>query len=45
MGRPPLTFMNVRTGFPLIVLRMGRKEVVYRSRFLYCLTACSSDKP
>ena len=38
-------FMKARRGLPLTVLRMGRKEVVNRSRFLYCFRACSSVRP
>jgi hypothetical protein len=39
------SFINVRMALPLIVLRMGRKLLVYTSTLPYLATACSSVSP
>lgn len=39
------SFMKLRSGEPLMVLRMGRKLLVYTSTSPYCATACSSVRP
>jgi hypothetical protein len=40
-----MSFMNDRRGLPLMVLRMGRKLLVYTSTSPYALTAASSVRP